>query len=449
MGEVVSEDGRFPARSTALVPARKVEKRGGAAKRWEWIAFKNSARTDSLELFHWQKAGVEVVEYPYAAFNVRLERIEYTEEEYEKHLKDATWTMADTDHLMDLCYQLDLRWPVIVDRYLPVPSRPLEQLQARYYFVAHALHEARSTSVGDVAALGISSRSKHFDAQYEEKRRRQLHAAFCRTRAEEAEEKALRDELKAVELESRRLKKSAKQHADAQRAARAAQHGDVGHAAQQQQQRAQARAADAVARTEKATARRPVPGQPYLQSARLRIPDAPPGLSKGMLRKLALVLDELGVPQRPTPTELACDAYDALRRDIVTLLSLQKLANVKQAELAHLRKNLDDSAHAQRAHHHAAKPQAAAPAPSQPPQQQQPQQQQQQQQQQPPKLQGPYHQPAATKQAKPAASHKRKTPPQVTAAASHVPAADPQQQQQQQQQQHQHPAARSHKRARK
>ena len=35
--------------------------------------------------------------------------------------------------------------------------------------------------------------------------RRQAHVAYCRTRAEEAEERRLRDELKAVELESRRL----------------------------------------------------------------------------------------------------------------------------------------------------------------------------------------------------------------------------------------------------
>ena len=45
---------------------------------------------------------------------------------------------------------------------------------------------------------------------YEEKRRRQAHVAYCRTRAEEAEERRLRDELKAVELESRRLKRRAR-----------------------------------------------------------------------------------------------------------------------------------------------------------------------------------------------------------------------------------------------
>ena len=59
-------------------------------------------------------------------------------------------------------------------------------------------------------ALGISSRTRDFDVAYEEKRRRQAHVAYCRTRAEEAEERRLRDELKAVELESRRLKRRAR-----------------------------------------------------------------------------------------------------------------------------------------------------------------------------------------------------------------------------------------------
>lgn len=406
-GEVISAEGRFSGSgAVTLVPSRKREMSQAKkqARRWEWTPFRNGAREDDLELYHWQKAGVEVVEYAYAAFNKRLGKIEYTEEEYDKHLRDSAWTMADTDHLMDLCYQLDLRWPVIVDRYLPIPSRPLEQLQARYYVVAHKMLEVRKPPPGvDVASYGIDSRSANFDVSYEEKRRRQLHAAFCRTRAEEAEEKSLRDELKAVELESRKLKKSAKHHAEVRRASIAAaaaklkEGGDAaagdkaGHiaavrfaaAAQQRAAAAasaqqQLTAAGGAQRVDKMSAsRRPNPGHPFLQSARLRVPDAPNGgLSKGMLRKLSLVLDELGVPQRPTPTKVVCDAYDALRRDVVLLLSLQKIAHTRQTELVQLRKHLDETAHSLRhpnaaaaaaagksghpvgAHHQAAKAQA-------------------------------------------------------------------------------------------
>ena len=272
---------------------------------------------------------MEFAEYPYARFNTKLERVTYTDDEYERLLADRHWTRSDTDYLINLCHRLDLRWPVILDRYAPVPPRPLEQLQRRYYHCAHALARdryrrsrgGRLESEGGVPAyvdqsqaLGISSRTRgarrptskslrwtptmivhdhgDHDVAYEEKRRRQAHVAYCRTRAEEAEERRLRDELKAVELESRRLKRRARgQPADEPppfgiEAARLA--------------------ANAIA-----PPKRPQPGQPYLQSSRLKPPEGAQGLSKGMLTKLALVLEELGVPARPIPTKLSCATYDA------------------------------------------------------------------------------------------------------------------------------------------
>lgn len=99
-GEVISDEGKFSANgAVTLMPARRVledktSRGANGSRKWEWVSFRNAARNDDLKLFHWQKVGVEVVEYPYAAFNVRLERIEYTEEEYEKHLKDPLWTMV-------------------------------------------------------------------------------------------------------------------------------------------------------------------------------------------------------------------------------------------------------------------------------------------------------------------------------------------------------------------
>ena len=39
-----------------------------------------------------------------------------------------------------------------------------------------------------------------------------------------------------------------------------------------------------------------------------------------MLQKMHMVLAELGVPARPIPTQRVCDAYDALRRDILAVL---------------------------------------------------------------------------------------------------------------------------------
>ena len=77
------------------------------------------------------KKGVEFAEYPYARFNTKLERVTYTDDEYERLLADRHWTRSDTDYLITPCHRLDPRWPVIPDRYAPVPPRPLEQLQRR------------------------------------------------------------------------------------------------------------------------------------------------------------------------------------------------------------------------------------------------------------------------------------------------------------------------------
>ena len=137
------------------------------------------------------------------------------------------------------------------------------------------------------------------------------HVAYCRTRAEEAEERRLRDELKAVGIGDRETEETR-----------------AGPARRRASRRSGLEAARLAANAI-APPKRPQPGQPYLQSSRLKPPEGAQGLSKGMFTKLALVLEELGVPARPIPTKLSCDAYDALRRDIVTLLSLQKLATSK------------------------------------------------------------------------------------------------------------------------
>jgi DNA methyltransferase 1-associated protein 1 len=52
------------------------------------------------------------------------------------------------------------------------------------------------------------------------------------------------------------------------------------------------------------------------------------------MRKVGLVLAELGVPSRPMPTEAVCAAYDKLRQDILKVLTLQKLLVRRQASLA-------------------------------------------------------------------------------------------------------------------
>ena len=80
-------------------------------------------------------------------------------------------------------------------------------------------------------------------------------------------------------------------------------------------------------------------------SARLGVPDeGRNSLSKGLLSKMASMLRELGVPERPTPTQMTCDLYDGLRRDMVTLLSIRKLVDKGAQEADALREQLAGNA---------------------------------------------------------------------------------------------------------
>lgn len=80
---------------------------------------------------------------------------------------------------------------------------------------------------------------------------------------------------------------------------------------------------------------RPLPaaGLPYLQSARLENPIGVNGLSKTLIKKMELVLNELEIEPRPLPTKTVVDMYDHLRKSIVTLLTLQKVASKKETLL--------------------------------------------------------------------------------------------------------------------
>lgn len=383
----------------------------GSEGKWLWTGFGNSARKDGFKPKHWQRAGVEYPDYPFSRFNVALEHVSYTDDEYDRYLTQHGWTRSETDYLVHLCHRLDLRWPVIADRYQLTPRRPLEDLQARYYGVVQALILSRSQTaskanaasaaaqkaseapgpglppaaaaapaakdakeaagarhvaaskgnVGDsqkkaakssagaamddksaaaaaaksagppaatvsraalsdvgLTLLGTGGSLDNYNKEFEAMRRKQLALLFRRTRAEEAEEAQLRAELKALEAQLKKAKRAGGGRQDA-------------NALKQsllEARRMMSRAA-------------PQSGTPYLQSMRLEsAPSESSGgggatLSRGLLRKTALALKEFGVEERPRmPSKLLCDLQDALREEIVVMLTLQKLVNRREGELS-------------------------------------------------------------------------------------------------------------------
>nr|XP_012569912.1 SWR1-complex protein 4 [Cicer arietinum] len=119
---------------------------------WQWLPFTNSARKDNLRLYHW----VQVVndapptgDYSFAKYNKSVDTTRYTDEEYEKYLANPKWTKEETDQLFDLCERFNLRFIVIADRF--PSSRTVEELKDRYYSVSQAILIARNPSSGDVA----------------------------------------------------------------------------------------------------------------------------------------------------------------------------------------------------------------------------------------------------------------------------------------------------------
>jgi DNA methyltransferase 1-associated protein 1 len=210
----------------------------------EMTPFTNPARDDGLVLRHWSKrketnhpifpatpaesnGALEVEQdikvtkiepnYHFAKFNVKLEKPEYTLAQYETHLKSVDWDKPETDYLIELVHEWDLRWVVIADRYDYRPGgsksqdnsnvtqhtqpkeRSMEDMKARYYQVAAkimALH--RPLSQMSVGEFDMHQKMTKFDPLTETKRKKIAEGLLSRTAEEIQEEELLLGELKRI-----------------------------------------------------------------------------------------------------------------------------------------------------------------------------------------------------------------------------------------------------------
>ncbi|KAF1318805.1 DNA methyltransferase 1-associated protein 1, partial [Globisporangium splendens] len=367
----------YPGLSRLSLQQKWKQRKGVPAVKWLRKPFRNPARVElagendgatALTLQHWVKAHVEPPDYVFARFNVKCDVTKYTAEEYEHALAShqdpqMKWTKDETDVLMGLCARYDLRWIIIADKYNTNPIakgafRSVEEIKYRYYEVTRLLGEYRdrvatakqqeaekesSTNEAaikqeagggnDAAATASASASASadpakpsatstpaqpspsttatnstpdkyykFNINYEKQRKRQLELAFTRSIEEEHEIRRLNDELKTVEQQ---LKKAAVK-VDSKKKKELA---DVPY-----------------------EIHRELPRGVLLRSSLLSLPQQKHTLSAKLIKKMELMLDELGVPTRPMPTKATCEMYDALRKDIVGLMSLRKHLTAKQAE---------------------------------------------------------------------------------------------------------------------
>ncbi|KAL5050362.1 SWR1-complex protein 4 [Aspergillus fruticulosus] len=209
---------------------------------WRMTPFTNSARSDDLVLRHWQrepestnapaiedtKAEGETKEqgeqkpadqeYPFAKYNIKLKLPNrYTTDEYNRHLRSEEWSREETDYLMDLVEEYDLRWVVIADRYdfqpQPVDNteetstalvprkqfRTMEQMKARYYYVAASmLALEHPPSEMSEAEFDLHEKMMKFDPERERHRKELAALQLNRTADEVREETVLLEELKRI-----------------------------------------------------------------------------------------------------------------------------------------------------------------------------------------------------------------------------------------------------------
>jgi DNA methyltransferase 1-associated protein 1 len=216
------------------------------AARWEHRAFFNSGRGDdgALVLRHWrrkeeaettepaQNGGEERAEgafeeeqkpqmedSAFAKYNVRVAVPQYSEDQYSSNLENANWTKEETDYLLELARDYDLRWPIIWDRYeftpksapgetsedtskavVPVPqTRTVEDLKARYYEVAAKMMAVQKPAQYMTRPeFELYEIMQNFDPVQEKARKEFALNTMSRSKDEAREEEALLLEIKRI-----------------------------------------------------------------------------------------------------------------------------------------------------------------------------------------------------------------------------------------------------------
>ena len=193
----------IPNEEPKLYQHPKARLRHGVRK-WNWIPFKNPARIDQAEFCHWRCVNDDPnKEYLFAKYNKHIQFARYTDTEYNQYLIDENWTKIETDYLLELCQQFDLRFFVIHDRwdasrFVNAKSRSIDELKDRYYKVIGVMQKLK---------VGEDSQTYVFDLEHEQKRREQLEKLFNRTKEQVDEELYLIEELKKIEIRKREREK--------------------------------------------------------------------------------------------------------------------------------------------------------------------------------------------------------------------------------------------------
>lgn len=169
--DLIGENGLVPAvQNNQIAPSFKSKRVIGFKGKWAYAQIESSARCDQLSLNHWILADISYNDYPYAKYNIKIENVSYSDEDYEIYLIDENWSREDTDHLVDLCYTYDLRWSIINDRAHFSTNKTVEQMQARFNFVTTRLNYKESFESNPIVKKSI----EEFNQKLEKDSKRRL-----------------------------------------------------------------------------------------------------------------------------------------------------------------------------------------------------------------------------------------------------------------------------------
>ncbi|KAF6139770.1 hypothetical protein GIB67_024047 [Kingdonia uniflora] len=327
---------------------------------WQWLPFTSSARKDNLQLYHWVKVvnGTPPTgDYSFAKYNKSVDTVKYTDEEYEKHLTDPVgdfcqhhgnlsvaqmWTKEETDQLFELCERFDLRFVIIADRFQTL--RSIEELKNRYYTVSRAILVGRAASSGDVSEHPLLKES--YNIKQETERKRALSMVLSHTKQQERKDAEVLAEAKRI-AELRILER---------RSAAEAELAMTKTAGPEIHDRDNVAVDFSPSSNTQLLASAIVPPTPTADSPSI---PAPLRMLRVFVRTVALdqmvqaisssaglrtikrveqTLQDLGVNIKPkVPTKAVCAEHLELRKDILTLLNLQKQLQYKEAEASSLR----------------------------------------------------------------------------------------------------------------
>lgn len=302
---------------------------------WQWLPFTSSARTDNLQLYHWVRVtnGVPPTgDYAFAKYNKSVDVVKYSDEEYEKYLVDPNWTKEETDQLIDLCGRFDLRFIIIADRF--PTARSVEELKSRYYTVYRSLLIARAQSPEDVANHPLVK--ERYNPAQEAERKRALASVLTLTKQQEQRETEVLAEAKRI-AEARSINKSTEGTEPINETAeRESVPAVAGSSSPSKTHPSLAPVVSAAATTDDFS----VPASLRMLRVYLRtffldqmVQTATSSAGLRTIKRVDQTLQDLGVDLKPkVPTKAVCIEHLELRKEILTLLNLQKQLQSKEVE---------------------------------------------------------------------------------------------------------------------